>query len=127
MRLPLPLSAAYLLAQSVLAVAWWALLLISPTSRAWFRPADAPDAMLLAFWLADLLCIAVGSLVAAWWLRVGHRRRIAALWFVGGAIAYAALYCVTLVAITREAWLGALLMVPAAAVTLWITWRETNR
>jgi hypothetical protein len=123
----MPLASVYLLAQAVLAVGWWALLALSPADRLWFRPSSGTDDMLLAFWLADLLCIAGGSLLAAWWLRVGHRRRVHALWFLSGAIAYATLYCLALVAMTGEAWLGAILMVPAASVTVWITWRATSR
>lgn len=118
--------ALYLFAQSALAAGWWALLVIRPESRTWFRPLDGPDVMLLAFWIADLACVVLGSAVAAWLVHRRDARRSTALAFLSGAMVYATLYCAALSIMTGEAWLGVALMLPATVVTLAIARRESR-
>lgn len=119
------LSVMYLFLQAALTAAWWVLLLLSPAVRAPFKPGTAPDEPLLAFWLADLTCVAGGSALAAWWLWRRDRRASAALWFTSGSVVYAALYCAALVAMTGQAILAAGLMLPAAVVTVVIAMRSS--
>lgn len=122
----MPFPALYLVVQSILAAAWWALLLLRPEARAWFRPADGPDVMLLAFWLADLVCVVAGSAAAAALVHRRHARRVVALAFTCGAMVYATLYCAALSLLSDEAWLGVILMLPATCATLVITWHESR-
>jgi hypothetical protein len=74
------------------------------------------EATLLAFWLPDLLFLAVGSLDCAGFCFYRSRFVSVALWFVAGAAAYAAFYCLAFAFLTDTGWLGVTLMLPA---TLW--------
>jgi hypothetical protein len=123
---PFRITVAYLIAQAILVTAWWLVLALLPEARDWFRPTDAPDSMLLAFWLSDLVCIVLASLVGAWLVHRHDPRRVAVLSFTSGALLYGTLYCATLTWLTGEAWLGAMLMIPATAATLAITRVESR-
>jgi hypothetical protein len=120
------LATAYLIAQSILVAAWWLVIVLMPDVRGRFRPNDAPDSMLLAFWLADVVCIVLASAVSAWLVLRRDPRRVVSLAFTSGALVYASLYCATLTFLTREAWLGVVLMIPATAATLAITRAESR-
>lgn len=123
---PFRITVAYLIAQAILVTAWWLVLALLPEARDWFRPTGAPDSMLLAFWLADLVCIVLASLLAAWLVHRRDRRRVAMLSFTSGALLYGTLYCATLTWFTGEAWLGVILMIPATTATLAITRAESR-
>jgi hypothetical protein len=123
---PFRSTVAYLIVQAILVTAWWLILGVLPDARDWFRPPGVPDFMLLAFWVADLVCIIVTSLLAAWLVHRRDPRRVVALSFASGALVYGTLYCATLTWLTGQAWLGVILMIPATVVTLAITRAETR-
>lgn len=111
------LAVAYLVLQGVGVVAWWVLLAAVPDSRALFTAAGAPDAVLLAFVVGDLVLVAGGSFVAA----VGVARRAAWAWPVllvhAGAAVFAGLYCVTLPLLAGgSGWIAAVAMLPVLVV-----------
>lgn len=106
-------AAIYYAIQGVAVIAWWTVLFAVPGSRKYFLLERSSEFSLLAFWLADLSFLGIGSLVAAWLcLRHNDYSRIAA-WFVTGAISYAAVYCFAFAMITDHGWLGVVLMFPA--------------
>ena len=120
-------AAAYLVAQAVCVSLWWLALATRPDIRGLFRPADSPDLMLLAFWLADLTCVVAGSVFAAVLVLRRDPRRTAALWFTNGAMVYGTLYCLIVTAMSGgEAALGLALMLPATAITLAIARAESK-
>ena len=105
-------ASVYFAFQGAAVVAWWLLLIFAPASRALFRMGET-DATLLAFWLPDLLLMAIGSLVAGAFCFLDHQLTSIALWFVTGATSYAALYCLAFALMTDSGWLGVTLMLPA--------------
>jgi protein-S-isoprenylcysteine O-methyltransferase Ste14 len=105
-------AAVYFAFQGAAVIAWWLLLIFVPASRAYFKMGDS-DAALFAFWLPDLLLIALGSFAAAALCFADSRLISAALWFVAGANGYAALYCLAFALLTDSGWLGVALMLPA--------------
>jgi hypothetical protein len=123
---PIRITVAYLIAQAILVTAWWLIIALLPDARDWFRPTGAPDSMLLAFWIADLVCIVLASLLAASLVHRRDPRRLMVLAFTSGALVYGTLYCATLTWLTGEAWLGVILMIPATAATLAITRAESR-
>ncbi len=84
----------YLRVQGVSVLVWWLVLLVAPGARAAFVPHAASSTFLFAFLPADILIVAVGSLVAA------HRWRgdgpPASAWLVAGALWYATAYVAVL-------------------------------
>lgn len=116
-------AAGYLFLQGALVPGWWLLLVFVPSTRDLFKASEHPDSALLAFWLADLACISVGSIVSGWWLLKRDVRAGATVWFTAGAVVYAALYCIILSTLTGQAILAATLMVPAALVTVLVARR----
>ena len=118
------IGVGYLLVQGVAAAAWWATLLLGPESRVHFLAPGAPEVTLLAFLLPDVVLFAGASVLAA----AGLARKAAWAWPVlcahAGAGAYAALYCLSLTAMTGGgAWPGAVLMAPSLVVPPWLAWR----
>lgn len=111
-------AACYFAAQGVAGLAWWVALLVAPALREPFVARHSPEATLLALAPADLVVFVVGSLAAS----AGIARRTSwaapAAWITAGGAGYAALYCVGLAWIAKASWLGAALMVPAAAASL---------
>lgn len=105
-------AAIYFALQGIGVLAWWALLVFAPASRRYFMM--GPDEnVLLSFWLPDLFLLAAGSLVAAR-LAVSESEFLEpVLWFVTGAVGYAALYCLAYAFLTDSGWLGTTLMLPA--------------
>jgi protein-S-isoprenylcysteine O-methyltransferase Ste14 len=111
---------AYFALQGLAVALWWFVLLLYPASREYFRMGDS-DATLLAFWLPDLLLLATCSLLASLFSFKGSDHLLTVLYFVCGATAYAALYCVAFALLTDTAWLGVTLMVPAMILSFLCT------
>ena len=107
------LGRLYFAAQALAVSGWWLLLALRPDLRAWFRLPDTPDATLLAFAPGDLLLAVLGSALVAF-SRASRAWVRPLAWAVAGAMAYAALYTLTLAYGTAMGPLGALLMIPAA-------------
>jgi len=98
-------------------LAWWILLLTVPASRGFFTADEAPDAVLLAFLIGDVLLVGGGSLLAA----VGLARETAWAWPVllvhTGAAVFAGLYCVLVPVLTAgSGWIAAVAMLPVLVV-----------
>ncbi len=106
-------AAVYFALQGIAVVAWWFLLIFIPASRKYFQLESNSETSLMAFWLADLSLLAVGSFIASWFCWRDSRHAPVAAWFVCGAISYAALYCWAFAFFTDAGWLGVTLMLPA--------------
>lgn len=106
-------AAAYFALQGIAVFAWWAVLWLYPPSRRYFALEAGSETSLLAFWLADLTFLGVGSIVTSYLCRRDHEYKQIAAWFVTGAVAYAAIYCLTFALITDVGWPGVTLMLPA--------------
>ena len=113
------MARAYFALQAVAVGGWWLALLLRPAWRAAFRPDSAPDVVLFAFALADLLILGLGSALVAFSAPHVARQRRALGWLVAGATVYGALYTLALALVHAAPPLGAILMCPAAvAATL---------
>ena len=97
-------------------VAWWLLLLITPDVRPLFSIREAPSIALGAFAAGDLLLIALGSALVS--LASDRRWATPLAWMVAGAVAYGAMYCLSIAVAGSAPTLGAALMVPAAALSI---------
>lgn len=108
----------YLLMQAALVVLWWLMIAADPSVHAWFSIPGSPAASLLAFAAPNLVVIAGGSVVAALAIarRSPHRHAIA--WLVAGAVSHGAAYSAAVPVLTGSAWIGALLMLPAACASI---------
>ncbi len=106
-------AAIYYAIQGVAVIAWWIVLFAVPTSRKYFILEQKSEFSLLAFWLADLSFLGLGSLAAAWLCFRRHEYSQIVAWFVTGAVSYAAIYCFAFAMITDYGWLGVTLMLPA--------------
>lgn len=106
-------AAVYFALQGVAVVAWWITLIFVPASREYFQLETNSEISLLAFWLADLSLLGIGSLAAAGFCLRDSRHAPVAAWFVTGAISYAVLYCLAFALLTDAGWLGTALMLPA--------------
>jgi protein-S-isoprenylcysteine O-methyltransferase Ste14 len=106
-------AAIYFVLQGIGVVAWWVLLIAVPESRLVFVLEGNRETSLLAFWLADAVFIAAGSLAAAMLIRKRSKFAVAALWLVTGAVSYATLYTFAFVMISDRGWAGVVMMVPA--------------
>ena len=73
----------------------------------------ASETVLLSFWLPDLFLLAAGSLAVSVFCYLDSKFLNPALWFVVGAISYAAIYCLAFAMMTDSGWLGVVLMFPA--------------
>ena len=120
--LPLRLGAFYLLAQSLGASLWWLTIWLFPAARAHFRPANAPDTVLISFFLPDAIFFIGAAIWAAIVLWRAPKRAILPLALHVGAASYAALYCLQQWLTTGEAGLAALLMAPALVVGPLLLW-----
>jgi protein-S-isoprenylcysteine O-methyltransferase Ste14 len=105
-------ASVYFALQAAAVVAWWILLLFVPASRSFFQMGDS-ETILLAFWLSDLSLLAIGSLLVSVFCFFDGKFKVIALWFVMGAISYAAFYCLAFALLTDTGWLGVTLMLPA--------------
>lgn len=106
-------AAFYYLVQGLAVIGWWTVLFASPESRVYFQMEARSQTSLLAFWLADLSFLGIGSLAAAWLCFRRHTYCQIAAWFVTGAVSYAAVYALAFAMITGYGWLGVTLMLPA--------------
>ena len=106
-------AAIYYAVQGLGVIAWWIVLFLIPASRKYFLLERTSEFSLLAFWLADLSFLGLGSLAAAWLCFRHYEYCQIAAWFVTGAISYAAVYCFAFAMITDYGWLGVTLMFPA--------------
>lgn len=102
----------YFALQGLAVLAWWILLFAVPASRKYFQMGDS-ETVLLAFWLPDLFFLTVGSFVVSAFIRFENRFLTLAIWFVVGAISYAAFYCMAFAMMTDSGWLGVVLMFSA--------------
>jgi protein-S-isoprenylcysteine O-methyltransferase Ste14 len=101
------------LVQGIAVVLWWLILVYAPATRKHFGGVGAYEITLLAFWLPDLLLIAIGSTAAAILCFVNHKIAPLVSWLVTGAVTYASLYCLSFSAATDSGWLGVALMFPS--------------
>jgi protein-S-isoprenylcysteine O-methyltransferase Ste14 len=106
-------ASIYFAIQGVAVVAWWTVLFLVPATRRYFVLESSSESSLMAFWLADLLFLGVGSLIAAWLCIANSRYLQIAAWFVTGAFSHAVLYCLAFLLMTDIGWLGITLMTPA--------------
>lgn len=106
-------AAIYYLIQGFAVLAWWAMLAAVPESRGWFRLEADSHTSLLAFWLPDLVLIAIGSLAASYFIYSKSMFETAAMWLVTGSVSYASFYTFSFASITDYGWLGVALMLPA--------------
>jgi len=102
----------YFALQGLAVLAWWILLFAVPASRKYFQMGDS-ETILLAFWLPDLFFLTIGSFVVSAFIRFENRFLTLAIWFVVGAISYAAFYCMAFAMMTDSGWLGVVLMFSA--------------
>jgi hypothetical protein len=112
------LAVGYLWAQAAIVGSWWLVLWLWPAARAPFVVGDWPEPTLLAFWLADMLVLVLGSAVAASGFRRQQPWTRPLLWGVAGAVVYATLFCVGSNLVTGRGLLGTALMLPCCAGTL---------
>jgi protein-S-isoprenylcysteine O-methyltransferase Ste14 len=106
-------AAIYYTLQGIAVIAWWTLLFFVPASRRYFQLESNSETSLLAFWLADLSFLGMGSLVAALLCFRSSQHAPTASWFVTGAVSYATMYCLAFAFFTDTGWLGVSLMLPA--------------
>ena len=112
----LRLGALYLMIQSLGASLWWLALWLFPATRVYFRPANAPDAVLIAFFLPGLVGFIGAAMWAAWLLWRAPKRALLPLAIHVGAASYAAFYCLQQWMMTGEAALAALAMTPSLVI-----------
>ena len=106
-------AALYFGVQGTTVILWWIILAAVPDSRQFFRLEQNSEKSLLAFWLADLSFIGLGSLATCWLCVRNYQYKEIAAWFVTGAVAYASIYCFSFAMITDAGWLGVTLMFAA--------------
>lgn len=106
-------AAIYFAIQGVAVMAWWTVLYLEPATRRYFVLETSSELSLMAFWLADLLFLGIGSMIAAWLCIANSRYLQIAAWFVTGAFSHAVLYCLAFALETDVGWLGITLMTPA--------------
>ena len=106
-------AAIYFVIQGLAVISWWALLYLVPLTRQYFLLERSSETSLMAFWLADLSFLGIGSLAASWLCYRDHEFARIAAWFVTGAVSYAAVYCFAFALMTDVGWLGVTMMFPA--------------
>ncbi len=106
-------ASIYFAIQGIAVISWWLFLLLFPSFRIYFQMDDNSEATLLAFWLPDLLLLAVGSLITSRLCFVDNKLASIASWFVSGTVSYATLYCLAFALLTDQGWLGTTLMLVA--------------
>jgi hypothetical protein len=117
------LAVAYLMAQGLGAAVWWAVLLMWPASRSYFRADGAPDSTLLAFGPPDGLLFVATSIACALGIQGERRWAWPLLCVHAGAGAYASLYCWGLVILTGgNAMTAAVMMTPSLIVPGVLAW-----
>ncbi len=102
----------YFLVQGAGVLLWWCLLFFAPSTRVFFEMGGSEN-ILLGFWLPDILFLAIGSVIAGFLCVQNVRFTSIVVWFVTGAISYAAAYCLSFALLTDTGWLGVVFMIPA--------------
>lgn len=105
------LARGYFLVQGAAIAAWWASMLVWPSTRGLYVPAELGESTLMTFWLAD--GAAAAASLAAGWLGSGRLG-----WFTAGGVVYATLFCVAATLRSGEAPTAVLLMAPAALLSV---------
>lgn len=116
MRERTALARGYFALQGIAVIAWWAMLLFLPATRTAFAIRGAPPIALDAFAPGDLGLVAIGSLLVAAFTSRAWSGTLA--WVVAGAMVYAALFTIATAITGASGPLGALLMMPAAIVSV---------
>ncbi len=106
-------AALYFAIQGFAVIAWWATLYFIPSTRQFFLLEKSSETSLMAFWLADLSFLGIGSLAAGLLCWSDHEYSRIASWFVAGAVSYATVYCFAFALMTDVGWLGVTMMFPA--------------
>lgn len=106
-------AAIYFFVQGTAVIAWWMTLYLVPSTRQYFLLERSSERSLMAFWLADLSFLGIGSVITAWLCYCDHQYSRIASWFVTGAVSYATAYCLAFAWMTDVGWLGVTLMFPA--------------
>jgi len=108
-------ASIYYLIQGTAVLGWWLMLFAAPESREYFKM-GTDDAVLMSFWLPDIVFLGFGSLAAGVLAWTGHQYKAIAAWFVTGLVTYATMYTFAYALMTDTGWLGVVMMAPA---TLW--------
>lgn len=106
-------AAIYFAVQGFAVIAWWSMLFFVPPSRQYFVLERNSEMSLMAFWLADLTFLGIGSLAASWLCYRNDQYLKIVAWFVTGAVSYATIYCLAFAFMADTGWLGVTLMFPA--------------
>ena len=115
---PRQIVATYFCLQAIGTVCWWGLLVAYPPSIKWFQPTDWPVNTLLSFWLADLILIVAGSLIAAAGVWRHSQWSTTVVWTVAVVTWYPTLVCIATSIRTGEAWIASSMMVAMAGLSL---------
>jgi protein-S-isoprenylcysteine O-methyltransferase Ste14 len=110
------LAVGYLGLQAVSVALWWLLLRV-PVVHVLFLPPNNDASALHAFAASDLLLLTLGSALAAFLVARRNPWELPLLWLVAGAIDYATIYVIGWAWLANGAWLGVVLMAPAALLT----------
>lgn len=102
----------YFVFQGIGVAMWWMMLLYRPATRSLFELEPHSDTSLMAFWMADLVFILLGSFAVAALIYFDSEFTVAALWLVTGAVSYASLYTFAYALSTGAGWLGVVMMFP---------------
>ena len=115
---PRQIVSAYFLVQAVATTGWWTLLLAYPPSVKWFQPNDWPIGSLWSFWLADLVLIIAGSIIAAMCVLLQTAWAGWAVWTIAIVTWYPTLVCIAASLQTGQAWIASAWMVSMAGLSL---------
>jgi hypothetical protein len=113
-------------AQALVGIAFWVMLVTSPTARSWFELMPEHHALLSSMVFGDLLVIVLGSALSAWGIASGARWAVPVVAFTAGGVIYPTLYLVGWVSFTGVGALCLAIMGPPSTLTCWIayqTWR----
>ena len=106
-------AAIYFVVQGLAVIVWWVVLYFFPSTRQYFSLERLSERSLMAFWLADLSFLGIGSLITGWLCYRDNEYSRIVSWFVTGAVSYASAYCFAFTLMTDVGWLGVTLMFPA--------------
>jgi hypothetical protein len=111
------LAAGYLMLQAAAVSLWWVVLWRVPAARALFLPPGNHISALHAFAGSDLLLLALGSAFASLLIARRNPWALPLVSLVAGAFGYATIYVVGWAWLANGAWLGVVLMAPAALLS----------
>lgn len=110
-------AALYFAVQAAAVAAWWAWLVLLPSSRPIFFAREVGNVTLLAFAVADGLVLVLGSLAVAGLAHRSSPHARAVAFAVLGALLYGTVWCVAAFFATGEAFLAVVAMAAASAAT----------